>query len=390
VSETVILSTCNRLEVYALVEQTNHGWTAVQRFLAQQHSILPEYLAPHLYCRAGEMATTHLMRVAAGLDSMILGEPQILGQVSQAFSAARAAGTAGPVLSRLFMHAAHTGKRARSETAISRHTTSISHAAVLLAQDRVPNWRDARAVVVGAGEMGGLAVEALHKYGVRAITCINRTAAGAQALAQRVQGRALPWACLTEALAWADVVITATGAPYPIIHAHDVSRVLPQRQGRPLVFVDTAIPRDVEAAVGDLPAVYRYDIDALQAVLDANQAQREAAIPAVEAIIAAEVGRFVAWLHHRQVVPIIADLRGKALALADDEVKQALRQLAGLPERDQQVITRLAHRIVNKLLHTPTMCLKARTAHSNDCDYARVVQDLFALDGASLTAGCPV
>jgi glutamyl-tRNA reductase len=183
-------------------------------------------------------------------------------------------------------------------------------------------------------------------------------------------------------------VITATGAPYPIIHAQDVAGVLPQRHSRPLVFVDTAIPRDVEKSVGDLSAVYRYDIDDLHAVLDANHAQRAAAVPEVEAIIAEEMARFVAWLHHRQVVPIIADLRGKALAVADDEVQQALRQLEGLPERDQQVITRLAHRIVNKLLHTPTMCLKAHTTDGNNGDYARVVRDLFALDASSMTAGC--
>jgi glutamyl-tRNA reductase len=278
------------------------------------------------------------------------------------------------------MHAAHAGKRARSETAISRHTTSISHAAVRLAQDKVHNLRDARALVVGAGEMGWVAAEALHMHGVRAITCINRTAAGALALAQRVQGRALAWSALPEALAWADVVITATSAPYPIIHLQDVSRVLHQRQGRPLVLVDTAIPRDVEETVGALSEVYLYDIDALHAVLDAIHAQRAAAIPAVEAIIDDELTRFVAWFHQRQVVPIIAGLRGKALALADDEVKQALHRLAGLPERDQQVITRLAHRIVNKLLHTPTICLKAQTTHQNNCDYARVVQDLFALE----------
>jgi glutamyl-tRNA reductase len=286
------------------------------------------------------------------------------------------------------MQAARVGKRARSETAISRHTTSISHAAVLLAQDKVHNLRDAQTLVVGAGEMGVLAAEALHMHGVRAITCINRAEAGAQALAQRVQGRALAWSSLPEALVWADVVITATSAPYPIIHVQDVGRVLTQRHGRPLVFVDIAIPRDVEETVGDLSAVYRYDIDDLHAVLDANHAQREAAIPEVETIIEDELARFVAWLHHRQVVPIIADLRGKALALADDEVQQALRQLEGLPERDQQVITRLAHRIVNKLLHTPTMCLKTHTTNGNNGDYARVVRDLFALDTSPITAGC--
>jgi glutamyl-tRNA reductase len=388
VHETVILSTCNRMELYASVDKTHSGLTAVQRFLAQHQSILLEHLSPHLYCLEGQTAAQHLLRVAAGLESMILGEPQILGQVSRAFSEAQQAGTVGPVLSRLFMQAAHAGKRARSETAISRHTMSISHAAVFLAQDKVQHLRNARTLVVGASEMGILAAEALHLHGVRAITCINRTEASAQALAQRIQGRALAWSALLEALAWADVVLTATGAPYPVIHVQDVTRVLPQRHGRPLVFVDIAMPRDVEETVGELSEVYRYDLDDLHAVLDANHAQRAAAIPEVEAIIADELTRFIAWLHHRQVVPIIADLRGKALALADDEVQQALRQMEGLPERDQQVITRLAHRIVNKLLHTPTVCLKAQTIHGNNCDYAQVVRELFALDTSPITAEC--
>jgi glutamyl-tRNA reductase len=388
VHETVILCTCNRLEIYAAGEQTSNAWTALQGFLAHQHHILLAQLSPHLYCLEGQTAAQHLMRVAAGLDSLILGEPQILGQVSRACGAAQDAGTVGPVLSRLFMQAAHAGKRARSETAISRHTTSISHAAVLLAQAKLHHWRDTRAVVVGAGAMGVLAAEALHMSGVRAITCINRTEASAQALARRVQGRALAWAALPNALAWADVVLTATGAPSPIIHVQDVAPVLAQRHGRPLVFVDAAIPRDVEEAVGDLPAVYRYDMDDVHAALDANHAQRAAAVPAVEAIIAEETARFVAWLHHRQVAPVIADLRGKALAVAHDEVAQALRQLEGLPERDQQVITRLAHRIVNKLLHTPTMCLKTHTIHDNHGAYAQVVRDLFALDTGPLSAEC--
>ena len=168
------------------------------------------------------------------------------------------------------MKAAHAGKRARCETAISRHTTSISHTAVFLARDKVNSLRDARTLVIGAGQMGVLAAEALHMHGVRGITCINRTEASAKALAHRVEGKALAWSSLPEALAWADVVITATGAPYPIIHVHDVTRVLPQRRGRPLVFVDTAIPRDVEETVGDLPEVYRYDLDDLHAVRDAE------------------------------------------------------------------------------------------------------------------------
>jgi glutamyl-tRNA reductase len=386
VCENVVLSTCNRLEVYAWVENAASGWTTIQSFLAQRHGLSLDHLSPHLYFLEGEAAITHLFRVASGLDSMILGEPQILGQVSRALGTSQDAKAVGPVLSRLFMQASHAGKKARSETAISRHTTSISHAAVLLAREQVDDIRRVRALVVGAGEMGALAAEALHMQGVKAITCINRTEASAMALARRVQGQVLNWHALPNALAWADVVITATSAPHTIIHRSDVAQVLPHRQGRPLVFVDTAMPRDVEETIDDLELVYRYDIDDLRATMDTSRAQRKAEVPAVEAIVKSEVQSFVEWLHNRQVAPIITDLRNKALALAHDEVEQALRRLEGLPERDRQVINRLAHRIVNKLLHTPTQCLKTRTASRIDQDYVQVVRDLFCLEASHLAA----
>jgi glutamyl-tRNA reductase len=386
VCANVILSTCNRLEVYALVENEASGWATIQSFLAEHHDISLDHLSPHLYLLEGEEVIAHLFRVASGLDSMILGEPQILGQVSRALGTSQEAGTVGPVLSRLFMQASHAGKKARSKTAISRHTTSISHAAVLLARDKVDDIRRVRALVVGAGEMGALAAEVLHMQGAKAITYINRTEAHAKALARRVPGQVLNWHSLPNALAWADIVITATGAPNTIIHRPDVARVLPHRQGRPLVFVDTAMPRNVDEAIDDLELVYRYDIDDLHAVMDASRAQREAEVPTVEAIVKSEVQSFVEWLRNRQVAPVITDLRNKALALANDEVDQALRRLEGLPERDRQVINRLAHRIVNKLLHTPTQCLKTRTASCIDQDYVQVVRDLFCLEASHLAA----
>jgi glutamyl-tRNA reductase len=261
----------------------------------------------------------------------------------------------------------------------------VGHVAALLAGEKVGNLRDARALVVGAGAMAKLAARALRMHDIQAIPCINRTDAHAEALARQVQGHALSWGRLPEGLAWADVVITATGAPHTIIHVSDVVQALPQRHGRPLVFVDIAVPRDVEGGVGNLPDVYRYDIDDLRAVLDANLAQRQAAVPAVEAIVHEEAENFWRWLHHRQIVPVITDLRCKVLALVDAELAQAWRRLEGVNRRSQQAIARLAYRIVNKLLHEPTVRLKARAA--NDFGYAQVVRELFALNTPDETLG---
>ncbi len=378
--ESAILSTCNRLEIYAAsVEDPVVAWTAVEDFLGHFREIPVGDLHPHLYFMEGRNAVEHLMYVAAGLDSMILGEPQVLGQVAQAFNLAHDAGTTGPILSHLFAQAVHAGKRARTETEISRYTTSVSHAAALLVQNKLGDLSRTHTLVVGAGEMAELAAQALQMHGAQEIACINRTYAKAEALAAQIGGRAFRWPMLDGALEWADVVITATGAPHTVIYAADVAQTLPRREGRPLVFVDVAVPRDVEEAVDYLPGVQRYDIDDLELALDANMSQRQAAVPRVRAIVQEEVRGFTEWLHSRQVTPVIADLRHKAEALADAEVEQALHRLKGLTARDQEIVAQMAHRIVNKVLHEPTVRLKEYAAGGNGYGYAHAVRELFAL-----------
>jgi len=379
--EAVILSTCNRLEVYTTANDAAGGWTEVERFLAKLSGLSAESIHPHLYFLEGQPVVEHLMRVTAGLDSMILGEPQILGQVATAHVEALAAGTTGPILSHLFARAIHAGKRARGETAISRHTTSVSHAAVQLASDKLNGLSGARVLIVGAGEMAELVALAMHKRGAQTITCINRTHARAQRLAGRFQGRALSWHHLPEALVEADVVVSATGAPHTVICYDDVAQVLPRRHGRPLFFVDIAVPRDVEVAVGELPDVYRYDIDQLQFTVDANLELRQAAVPQVKAILAQEIGDFLQWLNSRQAVPVLVELRRKAETMARAEVEHALRRLEHPDPRVEQTISLLAHRIVNKLLHEPTVRLKSHAANGDGVAYAQAVLDLFALDG---------
>ncbi len=380
IRESIILSTCNRLEVYGLTSEPAEGWQAIEDFLMHLQGIPLTELKPHLYYLQDETTIKHLMRVACGLDSMILGEPQILGQVSQAYRDAHGVGTVETMFSKLFMQAIHTGKRARTETGISRHTTSVSHAAALLAKDQVGNLETARVLVVGAGEMAEQAIQALQAHHVQSITFINRTYSRANDLAQRFGGTAYNWTHLIDALAEADVVLSATGAPHMVIHTSEVEEAIRQRDSRPLLLIDIAVPRDIEEGVGDLPNVTLHDIDDLQHTLDENLAQRQAAVVEVEQIIQEEIDGFYEWLSGRQVVPIIVGLRRKAEAIAQTELEQALRRLDGMDSQGQDVVKRMAHRIVNKMLYEPTNQLKIQAANGKGYDYADIVRDLFCLD----------
>jgi len=380
--EGVILSTCNRLEVYAIAREIGGGRAAVENFLSRLHRIPPGLLRPHLYFMHDQDAAVHLLRVAAGLDSMVLGEPQILGQVSQAVESARAAGTTGPVLTQLFAQAAHAGKRARAETVISQHTTSVSHAGARLAERELGGLAGVNALIVGAGKMAKVAALALKARGAERIAVINRTFASAERLASQVGGRAIEWHGLTGALAWADLVLSATSAPYTVINTSDVTAALPERGRRPLLLVDIAVPRDVEQAVADLPDVRLFDIDDLQTMLDDNLARREAAIPRVEAIVQEEAAAFARWISSRDVVPVIAGLRAWATQVARSEVERALNRLDDVTPREREVVELLAHRIVGKLLHAPTVKLRDQAARGSGYTYSHVVRDLFDLADA--------
>lgn len=378
ISEAVLLSTCNRVEIYIVADQPS--FAALESWLAQQCGLPIEAFAPACYRLLDEDALAHLLRVAAGLDSAVLGEPQILGQITEAYASARAQGTAGQVLSRLFQTAIHAGKRVRTETAISQNPASISSVAVALIAKTVPNLPAAEIIVLGAGEMAELAVEALRKRGAHRITVINRTLTRAQELAGRWQGKAAAFDALPGLLPDADVVIASTGAPHAILSAALIEQAMQARRRRPLVLMDIAIPRDVDPKAGQLPDVQLFDLDSLSAQLESSRARRAAEIPAVEAILAEEQAAFMEYLAMLDVLPIIAGLRQQADAIREAELDKTLRRLSDLSPETRQQLDLLTRSIVNKLLHTPTLRLRETAATPHAADYANLTRTLFGLD----------
>ena len=379
--EAVILATCNRYEIYQVAENAELARDHFFAFVRHFYGLEPDFLDGHLYHIKDDAAVVHLMRVAAGLESMVLGESQILGQVALAHNKARSTGAARTLLNRLFEFALRAGKRARSETDIGRRTTSVSHAAALLAREKLGDLTGVQALIIGAGEMATQSALALCQHGVGNVICMSRTIGNAQKLADRVGGRVANWMHLPNALSDADVVISATSAPHVVLRTANVVHALAARRGRPLLIVDIAVPRDVEETVGDLDNVELYDIDDLESVIDDNLTRRQAAIPQVEAIIEEETAAFQTWLHSREVVPTIVEMRRRAQAVAETELEKTLVTLDGAPADTEDALYYLAHRIVQKLLHGPTTCLKAHAQSTDSIAYTQVVRELFSLDG---------
>jgi glutamyl-tRNA reductase len=379
--EGVILSTCNRLEVYTLAPCLEDGTDGICRLLEDCHTESRETFLPYLYTSTNEKAARHLFSVAAGLDSMVLGEHQILGQVTEAMEIALAQGAAGKVLSALFRYAIEAGKRARTETAISQGTTSISHVAVELARKIFGDLSPCHVLLIGAGEMAELAAQVLAECGVEEISILNRTEERAKDLARRFDAQALGWDGLAEALIWADIVISSTGAPHAVIRPDQVRRANRSRRHRPLFLIDIAVPRDVDPDVARLDGVYLYDIDDLEAVVQHSLAERRREVPKVERIIQEVEQDFVAWYQSLDIVPTIVSLRRQAHAMQEGEVERALRRLPSLSGDEQEIVRAMAKRIVNKLLHHPTIYLKEHASCSDGYHYAEVARDLFGMEG---------
>jgi glutamyl-tRNA reductase len=378
VSELVVLSTCNRLELYA-----SGGSGAVPTLLAlieQATGVTAADVEPVMYRLTGEDAVRHLCRTAAGLDSMVVGEPQILGQIGTAFQQAVSLRACAHGLAVLFRGAMRSGRRARAETGINRNPATISSVAVKLVSEHVRDLESAQVLVIGAGEMATLAVAAFHNRGVRNICVVSRTSERAARLSEQYEARATPVEYLSAELAEADIVITSTSARHHVLTSDMVQRAMSMRPMDPMSIVDIAVPRDVEPAVRGLANVWYWDLDDLQRGLDNAIAERNAEIPKVEAVVEDEMNRTLFELHQMEVQPLIADLRTRTEAIRVATLERVLRDLPALSESERTHIEAFSRSLVNKLLHEPTTRLKEDAKIGQASGYAMALRHLFGLE----------
>ena len=380
VTELVILSTCNRVELYMQTDDIDASAASCVAFLAACHGVPAAQFVPHLYQLSDLEAVRHLFRVAASLDSLVLGEPQILGQVKAAYQAAQAAERTGIIFSQLFERALSVAKTVRSATGISDHAVSVSYAAVELAKKIFESLQHRTVMVLGAGDTAELAARHLVTHGVTSIFIANRTAERAERLAQELQAKAIPWTAFPEHLAYTDIVISSTGAPHAIIDPPMVREAIRARRSRPMFFIDIAVPRDIDPAVNMLENVFLYDIDDLHNVVQENRLARQREALAAEELVWQEVRQFQQWLAARDAVPTIVALRQRAETIRLQELDKALAKLGPLDDRQRRTLEALTSGIVNKLLHAPTVYLKRSSGAGQVRDTVHLIRHLFDLD----------
>ncbi len=379
IREAVVLSTCNRTEVYAVVERFHGAYSDIRDFLCETSGISADQITPHLYSQHDDDAIVHLFEVTAGLDSAVLGETEIVGQVRSAWERAMEEGASRNTLNLLFRYALEVGKRARTETAISRSTASVSHAAVEMANEILGSIDGKRVLVVGAGEMGEGVASALSRAGVESVTVVNRTPSRGEALAEKVGARVSVFESLEEELAVADVVVACTGAGGVIIDHPMVERA---RTGvaRPLLLVDIALPRDVEARVGEIDGVTLRDLDDLSQWAERGINKRAGEVDQVKDIISHEVERFTLDQAQRQAAPLVAQLREVVEQIRAAEIERFGTRLADLTEEQREVVESITRGIVAKLLHTPSVRLREAAGSPQGERLSAAVRDLFNLD----------
>jgi glutamyl-tRNA reductase len=379
ISEVVVLSTCHRTEVYAVAERYHGAVQDIRNAFSEMAFIPPEDFSDHLYTYFDEGAVNHLFSVAAGLDSVVLGESEILGQVRQAWQSAQDEGVAGPRLAALFRHARIAGKRARTETAIGRGSTSLAHAAVDMAARRTGSLEGKRILLLGAGDVGETMALAVAGIAGAQVFVANRTWDRAVALASRVGGRALQLDGLSEALREADVLLTSTGAPSAIVDHSDLAPVVDARDGRPLLIVDVAMPRDIDPAVAELPGVELLDLDDVRAFVEAGLAERRREVVRVRSIIDEERERFTDSITAREVAPTISALRERAEALRVAELERQRRRLDGLDPAQREAVEAVTRGVLAKLLHDPTVRLKDAAGTPKGERLSDALRELFDL-----------
>lgn len=380
ISENVILSTCNRVEIYAHVEDIENGIISLKKFFTGYHEIPMQDLDGHFYTYINKETIEHLFNVSSSLDSMVVGEPQILGQVKEAYIAAKDSKATGVILNHLFEKSFSVAKRIRSETAIAEKAVSISYAAVELAKKIFNVLHDKTVLLIGAGEMSELAARHLLSLGVKSIFVSSRTFERAVDLARTLNGSAIRFDNFPEELTRTDIVISSTSAPHPIIRKDMVEKAIHKRKNKPMFFIDIAVPRDVESEVNDIENVYLYNIDDLQEIVDANKLEREKEAEKARKLVKEEVQLFSEWLGSLNATPTISSIREQAEKTRISELEKTFSKLKDLNETQKTVIDNMTSSIVNKILHKPTVNIREQTTAKDGHWYIQVVRHLFHLD----------
>ncbi|ADC48656.1 MULTISPECIES: glutamyl-tRNA reductase [Alkalihalophilus] len=378
--ECTIISTCNRTEIYVVADQLHTGRHFTKTFLADWFQLSKDEVSPYLDIREDHHAIEHLFRVACGLDSMILGETQILGQVRDSFLLAQKEQATGTIFNHLFKQAVTLAKRAHSGTEIGQHAVSVSYAAVELGKNIFGDFTGKHVLILGAGKMSELTAKHLHANGAEKITVINRTEARAAELAARFLGQARPFEQLQEALVDADILISSTGARDFVVSKDMMAQTLKKRKGSPLFMVDIAVPRDLDPALAELDDVYLYDIDDLQNIVEANLEERKREAEKIELMVEMEIDEFKSWLNTLGVVPIITALRTKALAVQAETMESIERKLPDLTEREKKVLRKHTKSIVNQLLRDPVTRVKELAGEPGSDDALELFTKIFALE----------
>lgn len=389
IHEAIAISTCNRTEVYLFAADPVGAESAALGALAAQAGMAPTELAASLYSHRGPDAVRHLFEVAAGLDSMVIGEAEIQGQVKRAYQSALVEGATGPLTNRLFRDALSTGKRVRSETGIGRSHVSVSSIAVELARATLGELAKRRVLVVGAGENGELTAEALHRHGVESVFIANRRYDRAIGLAQRFGGVALRLDDMPEELVRSDIVVTSTNCPFPIIGREEMEQVMTERGGRPLVMIDLAVPRDVEPEAREIEGVTVIDMDDLQQEAALSLGARAGEAEAAREIVHEEVERFSEWIAGLEAVPTIAALRTRGEEVVEHVLRENESRWESLSGADRERLGVMAHAIVSRLLHEPTMRLRGVGDGEASYLHVQALRDLFGLEPVALEGDAP-
>ncbi len=383
VQEGIIVSTCNRSEVILVAENLTTTSDRVIDFVGRLHGVDPESIREFLYIKTGSDAVRHVFRVSSSLDSMVVGEPQILGQIKESYSRAAGANATGPILNRLMHRAFFAAKRVRTETGIGFAAVSVAYVAVELAKKILGDLHDKSVIIIGAGEMAELAARHLSDHVERSITVFNRTYDNACSLASRLGGRSAPIDRLNEGLTEADVVVTSTGSCEPLITANQIRNIMPRRKFRPIFLIDIAIPRDVEPSVNGIDGVYLYNIDDLQSVAKENMGERRLEAEKGESIIQLEMDKFMKWTETLHSTPTIIALKDKFESIRVGEFARLNGKLSELSQNEREIVELITRSIINKIAHDPISFLKQTGLTNKQNIYLDLVQRLFRLDTTS-------